>query len=734
MTTVSKRVDGLWRMFLSRTKIHDAEKTEHVMRSKNKMLITGVSGLLGNNLAYYFRYKYDVLGLFLSHPVVIPGIRTEKCNMLTANSIEELIERFRPSVVVHCASLSDMDECERKRELAYDANVTATKRLVEAIDDNNVTLVYVSTDAVYDGRKGNFSEQDPVKPLNTYGQCKHDGEIEALKCETGVALRTNFFGWNIQNKKSLGEWVLEELTAGRQVHGFQDAIFSSVYTWQLARVMDIVIQKKLRGVYTCASSDSCSKFEFAIKIARQFGFNERLVVPISIDDHPFEATRGKDLSLDVEHIEKTLGYRMPPIDVSIDHFYRVYMCGLPDEIRNNNKLCTKAVSAVIPYGRQWIDENDVQSVVETLRSDRITQGPKVKEFESILAKYCMADHAVAVNSGTSALHTACVAAGVGPDDEVITSANTFVASANCAVYCGATPVFADIDSHTYNVSPGEIEKKISPYTKAVIPVHFAGQSCNMASIRQIVESAQKKYGHRIYIIEDACHALGSRYRETMVGSCTFSDMTVTSFHPVKHVTTGEGGAVLTNDRFLRKKVELIRSHGITDDPDILEDSLNQGSWYYEQIELGYNYRITDIQCALGISQFRKLSDMISRRREIVSTYNSAFKNEALLQIPHESPHCETNFHLYVLLLDFERMETSRIRFMKRLQEAGIRTQVHYIPVYTHPYFRKKYGTNWGDCPNAEEYYSKCLSIPLFPAMTDKDVEKVIEEIKLAIAV
>ncbi|MBZ0109636.1 MAG: UDP-4-amino-4,6-dideoxy-N-acetyl-beta-L-altrosamine transaminase [Candidatus Scalindua rubra] len=397
----------------------------------------------------------------------------------------------------------------------------------------------------------------------------------------------------------------------------------------------------------------------------------------------------------------------------------------------------------IPYGRQWIDESDIESVVNILKGDWLTQGCKVNEFEEALAAYCGVRYAVAVNSGTSALHITCLAADVKDGDDVITSPITFVASANCAVYCGAKPVFTDVDPRTYNVTSDKIEKKINTQTKAIIPVHFAGQSCDMESIHKVIKSKEKEFNKKIFVIEDACHALGSLYKNKQVGSCIYSDMTVLSFHPVKHITVGEGGAVLTNDEVLYNKLKRFRSHGITNNPDefvykeqafvnpqsAIENPQSVNPWYYEQVGLGYNYRITDIQCALGISQLKKLRDFSNRRREIVDMYNDAFRNIESIQIPYEPDDCNSNFHLYVLLIDFDQMGIKRSQFMNDLKKKGILTQVHYIPVNTQPYYQEKFGTGWGDCPNAEEYYQKCLSIPLFPSMTNIDVERVINSIK-----
>jgi UDP-4-amino-4,6-dideoxy-N-acetyl-beta-L-altrosamine transaminase len=391
----------------------------------------------------------------------------------------------------------------------------------------------------------------------------------------------------------------------------------------------------------------------------------------------------------------------------------------------------------IPYGRQCIDDEDLLSIKEVLNSTNLTQGPKISEFEEALRRETDARFAVCVNSGTSALHIACLAAGVGPGDEVITTPNTFVASANCAVYCGARPVFADIDPDTYNMAPTAVEKKITARTRAVIPVHFAGQSCDMEAIQQIKADAEEKHGRKIFIIEDACHALGSLYKDKKTGSCSFSDMTVMSFHPVKHITTGEGGVVFTNNEELLTKLRLLRSHGITSDPeaylnhDLAFQSGNPNTcsevnpWYYEQVAIGFNYRITDIQCALGLSQLKKLSRFRARRREIVNQYNRAFSNADCIRIPFEAKDCRSNFHLYVPLFDFDKMGISRARFMEKLKDRGIQTQVHYIPVHFHSYYRRQFGTGPGDCPNAEDYYRQCLSLPLHPSMNDMDVNRVL---------
>jgi len=704
-----------------------------------KIFITGVSGLLGNNLACYFRDRNDVIGLYHSNRVEIPQALTVKGDITDSKDIQRIIHRFQPDILIHCASLTNIDFCETHKAAAHRINVEGTRSIVQSLQDCATKLIYISTDAVFDGLKGSYTETDLVNPPNYYGQTKYEGELEAQQREKSLIVRTNIFGWNIQNKYSLAEWILHELTAGREIRGFVDVYFSSIYNFNLAGLLEQAIASDLDGTYNLASSSTLSKYEFAVAIAERFGLDRKLVKPVSIDEFPLIAKRAKNLSLDVEKISKALQRPIPSIQQSIDDFHRDFQRGLQQKIRVRIYPLPSRLS-ILPYGRQSVDDEDIQAVVEVLKSTNLTQGPYVAAFEEGLCGKVGARYAIACNSGTSALHLACLAAGVQQGDEVITSPITFVASANCSLYCGAVAVFADIDPQTYNISPCEIEKRITAQTRAVIPVHFAGQSCDMEAIRDIVRKAEKRFGRRIYIIEDACHALGSLYKEQKVGSCAFSDLTVMSFHPVKHITTGEGGVVLTNDDGLQKRLRRLRSHGITSTPSEFQNrtmafqdaDLDRHSlpnpWYYEQVELGYNYRITDIQCALGLSQLRKLESYRRRRREIVALYNRSFENRSRIKIPYEDPRCESNFHLYVLLLDFDQIGFSRAQFMVRLREKGVQAQVHYIPVHLQPYYRQTLHTGWGDYPESEYYYRRCLSIPLHPSMTDQDVNHVVSQI------
>lgn len=392
----------------------------------------------------------------------------------------------------------------------------------------------------------------------------------------------------------------------------------------------------------------------------------------------------------------------------------------------------------IPYGRQSIDDADIEAVVKVLKSDYLTTGPAVAAFEKKVADYVGAKYAVAVSNGTAALHVACLAAGIGEGDEVITTPITFAASANCVLYCGGTPVFADIDPDTYNISPEELEKKITSRTKAIIPVHYTGQPCDMDAILEIAHK------HNLLVVEDGAHALGAAYKGKKIGS--IADMTCFSFHPVKPVTTGEGGMIVTDNEELYRRLVLYRSHGITRDKDMMQryeeqlqqtsdpalqeavdmlrgDVIDPGGWYYQQLELGYNYRITDISCALGASQMDKLDRFLERRRQIAKKYDEAFADIPQIKTPWQQEGCQSGWHLYMI----QTMERSRREVFDGLRQAGIGVNVHYIPVYRHPYYQRN-GYAGVHCLNAEAFYERAISLPIFPGLTGQQQDYVIEHV------
>lgn len=372
--------------------------------------------------------------------------------------------------------------------------------------------------------------------------------------------------------------------------------------------------------------------------------------------------------------------------------------------------------AMIPYGRQDISEADIAAVVKVLRSDFLTQGPVVPAFEKALAQYCGAAYAAAATSATSALHIACMALDVGKGDVVWTTPITFVATANCAVYCGASVDFVDIDPRTYNMSverlADKLEKaqKTGTLPKVVIPVHLSGQPCDMAGIHALGQ----QYGFSI--IEDASHALGGRYKGEPIGNCRYSDITVFSFHPVKIITSGEGGVAMTNSVELFGKMARLRSHGITRDASEMQNAAD-GPWYYEQIELGYNYRMTDMQAALGLSQMNRLDGFVTKRHQLAARYNELLKNFPATT-PWQHPDSYSAMHLYVVRLRLDEVKASHREVFERLRVNGVGVNLHYIPVYRHPYYAEQ-GFNAADFPEAERYYSEAISLPLYPGLKDE---------------
>lgn len=387
---------------------------------------------------------------------------------------------------------------------------------------------------------------------------------------------------------------------------------------------------------------------------------------------------------------------------------------------------------LLPYGHQWIDEADIRAVTEVLRSDWLTTGPKVGEFEQAFADFVGTKEAVAVNNGTAALHTAVYAAGIRlgdsahgitkegsiPRAEVIVPPMTFASSANCVVFQGGTPVFADVDPKTLLIDPAQVEAKITPRTKAIIAVDYAGQPCDYDALRSIASR------HGLILIADACHALGGSYKGQQVGS--LADLNAFSFHPVKPITTGEGGMITTDDPKLAQRMRIFRNHGITTDHRQREQ---QGSWFYEMVDLGYNYRLTDFQCALGISQLRKLPEWVKRRQEIAQRYDEAFA-----EIPAVEPLGVRNdvshaYHVYMIRLDLSQLRVTRAKVFSALRAEGIGVNVHYIPAHLHPFYRERFGTGPGLCPVAEAAYERLITLPIFPRMNDDDVDDVIAAVR-----
>ena len=387
-----------------------------------------------------------------------------------------------------------------------------------------------------------------------------------------------------------------------------------------------------------------------------------------------------------------------------------------------NFVRSSQVNNTIPYGRQLIADDDIQAVTDALQSDWLTTGPLVDAFEQALAQLANTSHAVAVSSGTAALHAAMYAIGIGPGDEVIVPPMTFAATANAVVFQQGTPVFSDVDPDTLLINPDLVEERITARTRAVIAVDFAGQPCDYAALKKIA------CRHGLVLVADACHALGAQYKGQPAGSV--ADLSIFSFHPVKHITTGEGGMITTSNPEFARRMRMFRNHCITTDH---RERAEQGSWFYEMVDLGYNYRITDFQCALGLSQLKKLPAWIQRRQWIAERYTEAFSREPAVTPLAVRPDVEHVYHLYVIRLNTKQIRASREQVFTSLRTQGIGVNVHYIPVHLHPFYRNRFGTSAGLCPAAEAAYEEILSLPIFPGMSDGDVERVIATVSQVIA-
>jgi UDP-4-amino-4,6-dideoxy-N-acetyl-beta-L-altrosamine transaminase len=506
--------------------------------------------------------------------------------------------------------------------------------------------------------------------------------------------------------------------------------FTPILVSELSKKVHQLINANFSGVFNVVGSERLSKYEYGIKLSKSFNLDSGLISEISIDDKPNLVKRPKDMSLSNTKLRQTLNCEITSLDEQLQTLKE----------QEDKNATSRVVLDIIPYGKHYIDEDDIQSVVDVLRHGALTQGPKVAEFENKIANYVGAKYAVAVANGTAALHLACMALELSEGDEVITSPNTFVATSNSVLYVDAKPVFVDIDKRTLNIDIDQIEQTIldSKNIKAIFPVHFGGLPCDMKRIKQLAEK------YNLAIVEDAAHALGATYDDgSRVGNCQYSDMTILSFHPVKGIAAGEGGMITTNDKSLYRKLTLLRSHGITKgnfefpgiskpDNSLInkDEALEDGElkrWYYEMQYLGYNYRITDIQCALAISQMDKIDMFLDARKSMAKFYDQALA-EALNITPLQG-HGRDNssHHIYVVNVDFDKIGMSRHQFMKELSERGVGSQVHYIPVVNQPYYQTlKYQAE--QYPISQLHYCNTLSIPLYYGLSRDQQAYIVENL------
>ena len=678
----------------------------------DNILFAGGSSLLASSWIRSLDKNYSYI--LSTHKKKINN-KNLKVISLDYSSVDSLVSQLKKNnikILINCIGLTNIEECYKKPDKAIKSNTYIPKLLSEACYEGNVKFVHISTDHLYDGKKSYYSEENPKSPINTYAETKSKAEEEVLNNnKNSIIVRTNFFGWGPSYKNSFSDKILNYLEAEKKIELFRDVYYTPISVGELKKQIFNLIELNASGIFNISSNERISKYDFGCRVAHIFGYSSDLIISSSIDDFKELVLRPKDMSLSNHKLTTFTGKVIPSIDKQLESLKK---------LRNQG-----SERPVLPYSRQNISEKDIESVVEVLRSDFVTQGPIIEKFENKIAEYCNARYAYACNSGTSALHIACLSLGIKKGDIVWTSPISFVASSNCALYCNAEVDFVDIDSKTNNMSADSLEEKLiearkeGKLPKIVIPVHLSGQSCDMKKINQL----SLEFGFKI--IEDASHAVGAKYEGMPVGDCRYSDITVFSFHPVKIITTCEGGMCLTNNSKIAELLYRFRSHGITRQPSQMT-RVPDGPWYYEQLELGLNYRINDVQAALGLSQMSRLDSFIKKRSNIAKRYNELL-SDSIVKLPEIIENCSSSWHLYIIRVKENKFTTHK-KLFEKFRTAGILVNIHYIPIYRQPYYRSL-GFNKNKFPESEKYYKEAISIPIFPGLRESEQDKVVSLIK-----
>ena len=684
-----------------------------------------------SNWALSIRNNYVVTILLHHKRISIPGVDTDLVSLSSLDECSAVLEKHQPDIVIHTAGLTSVEKCESNNDLAKELNVDLVRNLSIACSEQGIKLVHISTDHLFSGEQELATEITDTNPLNNYANTKLKAEQQVLeKCKDALIIRTNFFGWGTKYRQSFSDLILNNLRNNKSINLFSDVYFTPILIAELSKKTHQLVDSNFSGIFNVVGNERLSKYEFGVKLAHFFNLDVNLIKVARIIDSQHLVKRPKDMSLSNTKLCSSLNCKVASLDEQLQTFKK----------QEKSSPISQVILDVIPYGKHYIDEDDISSVVEVLRYGMLTQGPKISEFESKIANYVGAKYAVAVANGTAALHLSCMALGLGKGDKVITSPNTFVATSNSILYVGAETVFVDIDKKTLNIDIDQVEHIIESFNniKAIFPVHFAGLPCDMERIEKLA----LKYN--LVIVEDASHALGAKYVDgSRVGNCQYSDLTVLSFHPVKGISAGEGGMITTNDKLLYDKLTILRSHGITKgnfefpgvslpDNSLInkDEALENGElrrWYYEMQYLGFNYRITDIQCALAISQMDKIDIFLEARRSMVKFYDQAFakvKNITSLQTHGRG---DSSHHIYVVSINFEKIGISRHQFMKSLAEQGVGSQVHYIPVVCQPYYQD-IGYDIEHYPFTKKYYQNTLSIPLFYGLSNGQQQMIVSSI------
>ena len=679
---------------------------------RKKILFLGGSSLLAHSWCNQLHDKEHIIIGLNNRKSELDGFNSVKIDF---SNLKNQIEKLKIDIIINCIGYTSVENCEINPEKAFEINRNLPFLLSKLSKELAIKLVHISTDHLFDGSSKMNNELIKPNPLNCYAKSKYEGELMVIKTDpNALIIRTNFFGFGPTYKKSFSDYIIDELTHKNELNLFSDVFYTPILVSDLSRAIEKLIQKNCIGVYNICSNERISKYEFGLKICDEFSFNKKLISEVSIKERNDLVDRPTEMSLSNKKLNNE-GIFIKSIDDQVRE--------LKIQYEKNSKIDT--VKKIIPYGRQNITKSDINSVVQILKSDYLTQGPELIKFEKAIAHYTNSKFGVGVNSATSALHISCMALGLSENDILWTSPISFVASSNCALYCGAKVDFIDIDSRTYNISIKalakklEIAKKENKLPKIVIPVHLSGQSCDMKEIHKL----SKKYNFKI--IEDASHAIGAKYLDKPVGNCMFSDITVFSFHPVKIITTGEGGMCTTNSQEIANLLCRFRSHGITRHKHEMTKEPD-GPWYYEQLDLGYNYRMTDIQAALGLSQLERLDHFIKKRHQIVKKYNLAFEAKPIIT-PFQDPNNYSSFHLYIIRIKNAGKGLTRLDLFKKLREAGILVNIHYIPIYKQPYYQR-IGYDSKEFIESEKYYEEAISLPIHTLLSEEDQDYVIENV------
>lgn len=687
-------------------------------------MVTGGSGLFAINAVNLLKGSNDVVCVGRNPVLKVPNVSYELCDLADKVRTERLLEQVCPDIIINTAGMTSVEDCELNYFSAYTSNVLVAKNLAQYTATRKAKLVHISTDHFSDSNIFRASENQIEIPRNNYASTKLEAErLVAVFDKNALIIRTNFFGWGHPGRQSFSDYIINNLSDGNEISLFDDVLYSPIYIDELVRSLFLLCEKECGGVFNICSTEAITKYSFGKKLAKVFNLDQSLIKEGSLESRKDLVSRPIDMSLSNEKFLSEVGMaKGPSIDEMLDNLHSA-KC-LKEEYRS----LYRSEKATLNYGKHHIDDSDIDRVINIVSHKNLTQGDEVDFFEDEIKKFTGAKYAVAVSNWTNGLHLSCLALGIGPGDKVITTPNTFVASANCVKYVGGEVILCDIDKETLNLCPKKLEKicEQHPDIKAVIPVHFAGLPCDMEKISKL----SKKYNFSI--IEDAAHALGGRYScGEKVGVGKYSDLIGFSFHPVKNIACGEGGCIVTDNEDLYKKLLRLRSHGIAKadneivNREIAFEGKDRNPWYYEMQELGYNYRITDIQCGLGVSQIQRLPFFMEKRASLAREYESLIIDNDLIKVPQRGQREKSGNHLFVILINFEKAKISKNQFYKKMSNLGVNCHVHYIPVHFQPYYSELREDN---LTVSNEVYFSSVTLPLHVGLTTEDLKYVVSSI------